>query len=153
MLETNSLKNPPFFPIFENSLCYQLIEFRILGDERGALVSLEGNINIPFDIKRVYYIYDTQPNVVRGKHSHKTLEQVLICLNGSCKISLDDGKYSTTIELNRPNQGLYIKSNIWREMSHFAHGTVLMVLANQIYDEKDYIRNYECFLKSKEAIS
>ncbi len=125
----------------------QIIDFEIKGDERGSLVALEGNKNIPFDIKRVYYIFATQKAVRRGFHAHKNLKQILICVSGSCKILLDDGKENTEILLNKPNQGLLIKSMIWREMFDFSPDCVLMVLADGYYDEQDYIRNYQEFLR------
>ena len=126
---------------------YKLIDMKIFGDERGKLVSLEGNKNIPFDIKRVYYIFDTLPDQVRGKHAHKDLEQIIVAMDGSCEFVLDDGKERKSIWLNRPDVGLYIGNNIWREMQNFSYGCKLMVLASKHYDEKEYIRNYDEFLK------
>lgn len=116
-----------------------------MGDERGSLISLEGNKNIPFAIKRVYYIWGTQSQTVRGKHSHPNLQQVAICVSGSCKFRLDDGDVKQIIELNTPSKGLFIGENIWREMYDFTPDCVLMVLANEHYDENEYIRNYEEF--------
>lgn len=126
---------------------YKLIDMKIFGDERGKLVSLEGNKNIPFDIKRVYYIFDTLPDQVRGKHAHKDLEQIIVAMDGSCEFVLDDGKERKSIWLNRPDVGLYIGNNIWREMQNFSYGCKLMVLASKHYDEKEYIRNYDDFLR------
>lgn len=125
---------------------YKLINMRIFGDERGKLVSLEGNKNIPFDIKRVYYIFDTLPDQIRGKHAHKDLEQIIVAMDGSCEFVLDDGKERKSIWLNRPDVGLYIGNNIWREMQNFSYGCKLMVLASKHYDEKEYIRSYDEFL-------
>lgn len=116
------------------------------GDERGQLVALEENKEIPFDIKRVYYIYDTLPGVRRGFHAHQNLQQILICVNGSCKIHLDNGYETAEVLLDKPYEGLYISNDIWREMYDFSEGAVLMVLASQFYDEKDYIRNYHDFI-------
>lgn len=116
------------------------------GDERGQLIALEENVNIPFDIKRVYYMFDTTFGVIRGKHAHKSLEQILICTSGSCKILLDDGKDKQIVELNKPYEGLYISNAIWREMYDFSSNAVLMVLASNYYDESDYIRDYNEFL-------
>ncbi len=124
----------------------KLINFEIKGDERGKLIALEENKNIPFEIKRVYYIYGTESGVRRGFHSHKKIEQVLICTSGSCKILLDDGHSKENIELNSPHQGLIITKDIWHEMYDFSPNCVLTVLANQHYDESDYIRNYADFL-------
>jgi dTDP-4-dehydrorhamnose 3,5-epimerase-like enzyme len=125
---------------------YFKCEFQIIGDERGSLVSLEANKNIPFDIKRIYYIFDTKQGVRRGFHAHKKLEQILICTSGSCDILLDDGEDKNIVRLNSKNEGLYISNNIWREMFNFSQDCVLMVLASEHYDESDYIRNYDDFL-------
>ena len=123
-----------------------LIEFNRLGDDRGALISLEQNKNIPFDIKRVYYIFDTQQGVARGFHAHKDLQQVAICVKGSCRFILDDGVQRESVILDKPNMGLFINSMMWREMHDFSGDCVLMVIANHHYDEADYIRNYDDFL-------
>ena len=129
---------------------YKLLKFKIMGDERGSLISLEQQKNIPFIVKRVYYIFGTKKNVVRGKHAHTNLQQVAICVSGSCKFLLDDGKIKKTILLDSPDKGLYIGKNIWRQMSNFSKDCVLMVLANQYYNEKEYIRDYNEFLKIKD---
>ena len=124
---------------------FRLIDFHIFGDDRGSLVSLEANKNIPFDIKRVYYIFDTKKDVVRGKHAHKNLQQILIAVNGSCKVLLDNKKEKQVFKLDNPAQGLYIKNNVWREMFDFSSDCVLMVLASEIYIKEDYIFDYEGF--------
>lgn len=121
-------------------------EFEPHGDDRGQLVALEENISIPFDIKRVYYMYDTLPGVARGHHAHKKLEQILICVHGSCKVLLDNGTEKVTVNLDKPNEGIYIANDIWREMFDFTEDAVLIVLASELYDESDYIRNYDDFL-------
>lgn len=126
---------------------YKLIDMKVFGDERGKLVSLESNKNIPFEIKRVYYIYDTLPEETRGKHSHKNLEQIIVAIDGACQFVLDDGKTREKVLLNRPDVGLYIGKNMWREMRHFSYGCKLMVLASDYYSEEEYIRNYDDFLK------
>ena len=126
---------------------YKLIKMDIFGDERGKLVSLESNKNIPFDIKRVYYIFDTIPEEKRGKHAHKELEQIIIAIDGSCQFMLDDGEKREEIWLNRPDIGLYIGKNMWREMRHFSYGCKLVVLASTHYNETEYIRSYEEFLE------
>ena len=126
---------------------YRLINMKIFGDERGKLVSLESNKNVPFEIKRVYYIYDTRPEQDRGMHAHKNMEQIIVAMDGSCQFVLDDGKSRETLWLNRPDVGLYIGKNMWREMKNFSYGCKLMVLASDYYDEKEYIRNYDEFLK------
>ena len=121
---------------------YKLMNMKVFGDERGKLVSLESNKNIPFDIKRIYYIFDTLPDQVRGMHAHKNLEQ----MDGACQFVLDDGKNREEVWLNRPDVGLYIGKNIWREMRHFSYGCKLLVLASEYYDENEYIRDYKEFL-------
>lgn len=125
----------------------QLIKFAMHGDERGNLVAIEESSDIPFDIKRVYYIFDTERDVIRGLHAHKRLEQVLICVHGSCIIKLDNGYEQCTIELKNPSEGLYIPKGIWREMYDFSSDAVLLVLASEHYDEEDYIRKYDDFIE------
>lgn len=127
---------------------YKLIKMNVFGDERGKLISLEGGKNIPFEIKRVYYIYDTLPEQDRGMHAHKELEQVIVAMDGACTFVLDDGKNREEVVLNRPDIGLYIGKNMWREMKNFSYGCKLMVLASTHYDENEYIRDYYEFLRS-----
>lgn len=117
------------------------------GDSRGQLVAIEEYDEIPFMIKRVYYIYDTNSDVTRGCHAHRTLKQLLVCVSGNCKIRLDDGKESQIVLLDKPNEGILICDTIWREMFDFSKDAVLLVLASDIYDEKDYIRDYQEFLR------
>jgi len=117
------------------------------GDERGQLIAIEENKDLPFDIKRVYYIYDTLPDVRRGFHAHKKLEQILLCVHGSCKIHLDNGYDTAEVTLDKPHEGLYISNDMWREMYDFSEGAVLLVLASEYYDESDYMRNYEDFIQ------
>ena len=121
--------------------------FQQHGDERGQLVALEECRDIPFEIKRVYYLYDTGENVTRGYHAHKNLKQILVCVKGSCKILLDNGKEKETVLLEKPYEGLYVTSNMWREMYDFSPDAVLLVLASELYNEDDYIRDYNEFLK------
>lgn len=120
--------------------------FQQHGDERGQLVALEEFKDIPFKIKRVYYMYDTGKGVRRGLHAHKSLEQILICIHGSCKILLDNGNEKKIVPLEKPYEGLYIANDMWREMYDFSPDAVLLVLASDFYDEKDYIRDYNEFL-------
>jgi len=124
-----------------------ILAFKILGDDRGSLISIEQSKNIPFDIKRVYYIFGTKQNIRRGFHAHKKLKQVAVCISGSCKFLLDNGETKKTTLLNRPDKGLLINDMIWHEMYNFSSDCVLMVLADDFYDENDYIRNYDEFLK------
>ncbi|MDY6450140.1 sugar 3,4-ketoisomerase [Acinetobacter faecalis] len=125
----------------------KLIPLQMHGDERGSLIALEKDKNIPFEIKRVYYLFNTVEGVRRGFHAHKNLSQVVIAVRGSCRFLLDDGKEKINLLLDNPAQGLLIESAIWREMYDFSEDCVLMVLANNFYDENDYIRNYDDFLK------
>ena len=127
---------------------YRLIQMQIHGDHRGKLVSLESLRNCPFEIKRCYYIFDTLPEQVRGLHAHTDMEQILIALDGACQIVLDDGLgVKEKFWLNTPEIGLYIGKNIWREMQHFSYGCKLLVLASDYYDEREYIRDYQEFLR------
>lgn len=121
--------------------------FQQHGDERGQLVALEEMKDIPFEIKRVYYMYDTGEGVRRGFHAHKSLEQILICIHGKCKILLDNGEEQKVVPLEKPYEGLYIANDMWREMFDFSPDAVLMVLASDFYKEEDYIRNYDEFIK------
>lgn len=121
--------------------------FQPHGDDRGQLVALEEFKDIPFQIRRVYYMYDTGEGVRRGFHAHKSLEQILICIHGSCKILLDDGSEKKVVPLERPYEGLYVSNAMWREMFDFSPDAVLLVLASELYDEEDYIRNYDEFLR------
>ncbi|ARI64638.1 WxcM-like domain-containing protein [Salmonella enterica] len=123
----------------------QLIPLQVHGDERGTLISLERDKNIDFEIRRVYYIFDTKQGVVRGFHAHKNLKQLIIPVRGSCRFILDDGYERVSILLDNPSQGLLVNSLIWREMSDFSDDCVLMILASNEYDESDYIRDYEVF--------
>ena len=129
---------------------YRLIDFKTLGDDRGSLIAIEEGYNAPFDIKRVYYLFDTKKDVERGFHAHKNLKQICIVLKGECTFTLDDGNKREEIVLNNPNKGLYIENLIWREMKDFSSDCVLVVLASEHYDESDYIRDYEVFKKEVE---
>lgn len=121
------------------------IPLQVHGDDRGALVSLERERNIPFDIRRVYYIFDTKQGVTRGFHAHRKLKQVAIAVKGSCRFILDDGNERVNVILDNPTQGLLINSFVWREMTDFSEDCVLMVLADMEYEESDYIRDYSTF--------
>lgn len=126
---------------------YRLIKFNVFADARGKLVPLEAEKDIPFEIKRVYYIFDTLPDETRGKHSHKKLQQIIIAIDGSCSIMLDNGKERKKIRLNRPDEGLYIVEGIWREMNEFSYGCKLLVLASEHYDPDEYIRDHSKYIK------
>lgn len=125
----------------------KLISLQTHGDERGSLVALEEGKNIPFTIKRVYYLFKTKQGVSRGFHAHKTLKQVAIVVRGSCRFLLDDGHEKVDVLLDNPAHGLLIESFMWREMHDFSDDCVLMVLADQLYDENDYVRNYDDFIE------
>ncbi|MBJ7278475.1 WxcM-like domain-containing protein [Marinobacter salarius] len=125
----------------------QWIDFPPLGDERGGLVALEGNKTVPFEIKRVYYLFGTRADVSRGFHAHKALKQVAVCVAGKCKMLLDNGTERAEVWLDSPTRGLFINDMIWREMHDFSPDCVLLVLASENYDEADYIREYHDFIK------
>lgn len=124
----------------------QTINFKELGDRRGSLLALEGNKNVPFEIKRVYYIYNTENGVSRGFHAHKELLQLAICISGSCRFIMDNGINKEEIILNLPSTGLLIPNMIWHEMHDFSDDCIIIVLANEVYQESDYIRDYTEFL-------
>lgn len=126
---------------------YKLVDFKTLGDERGSLIAIEKGYNAAFDIKRVYYIFDTKEGVERGFHAHINLKQICIAVKGSCSFVLDDGNKREEIKLDNPNKGLFIEGLIWREMKDFSSDCVLVVLASEYYDESDYIRDYDNFLE------
>lgn len=121
--------------------------FQPHGDDRGQLISLEEENDIPFAIKRVYFMYDTKEGVVRGKHAHRSLEQILVCIHGSCKILLDNGHEKKVVNLEKPYEGLYVANDMWREMFDFSPDAVLEVFASEVYKEEDYIRDYDEFLE------
>lgn len=128
----------------------KLIYFDVVGDNRGNLISLEGLKNIPFEIKRVYYIYGVSDKEPRGFHAHKELKQVAFCISGSCEMLLDDGERRESVLLNNPNIGVFIGSMTWREMHNFSKDCVLVVLASEYYNEDDYIRDYDIYKKMVE---
>lgn len=116
------------------------------GDEQGMLVALEERKNIDFEIKRIYYIYNTVGCVTRGRHAHKDMKQVLLPVKGTCQILVDNGKESKKVVLDTPNRGIYITGLVWREMMNFSKDCVLLCLVNTYYDTGDYIRKYDEFL-------
>lgn len=129
--------------LFPNCELHKLV---VKGDERGSLIALEAERNVPFPIARVYYIFGTQPGAERGFHAHRDLYQLAVCVRGSCAIKLDDGRNRQEFRLDRPDLGLQIGPLIWREMREFSEDAVLMVLASAPYDEADYIRDYDEFV-------
>ena len=125
----------------------RLLEWKDLGDERGNLVVVEGNMDIPFEIKRIFYIYGSDDTVVRGQHANRLSEFVMINVSGTSKVKVDNGEESRVIELNRPRMGLYLKNNIWKDMYDFTADSILLVLASEHYDESEYIRDYQEYLR------
>lgn len=126
---------------------YKILEFGDLGDERGNLVVVEGEQDIPFEIKRVFYIYGSDSEVVRGQHANRNSEFVLINVSGTSKVRVDNGFEEAVIELNRPRMGLYLPTMLWKDMYEFSEDSVLLVLTNTHYDGSEYIRDYDEYLK------
>lgn len=126
-----------------------VIELTKIHNRSGNLTSLEGNIDIPFDVKRLYYLYDVPGGAERGGHAHKELHQLIIAASGCFDVVLDDGKNKKVVELNRPYFGLYVVPGIWRELINFSSGAICLVLASEKYMKDDYIREYIDFLKWK----
>lgn len=124
----------------------KILDIETHSDERGSLAVIESMNDIPFDIKRIYYLFSNQEGVVRGKHAHKNLKQVYIAISGSCKVILDDGTKKTEIILDNPMQGIFIDEVIWRELSNLSKDCVLLVLADNVFEEDDYIHDYSEFL-------
>ena len=132
---------------------YKIIEFVDLGDERGNLVVIEGEgMDIPFDIKRVFYIYGSDRTVVRGQHANKETEFLLVNVAGTSKVRVDNGRESAIVELNKPRMGLYLSSMLWKDMYDFSEDSVLLVLASRHYDGSEYIRNYEEYIAELQKV-
>lgn len=123
----------------------QIIEIPKIENAKGNIGVIENDV-VPFEIKRVYYLYDVPSSAKRGGHAHKDLQQLLVPLSGSFDVVLKDGIEEVTVTLNKPDKGLLISSNIWRELENFSSGAVCMVIASQVYTEEDYIREYDDFL-------
>jgi hypothetical protein len=126
----------------------QIVELPKISDVRGNLTFIEGENHVPFDIKRVYYLYDVPGGAERGGHAHKELHQLIVAMSGSFDVILDDGHAKKRIHLNRSYQGLYVCPMIWRELDNFSSGSVCMVLASNVYEESDYYRDYDQFLEA-----
>lgn len=131
----------------------KLVQLPKIPDKRGNLTFIESGRNIPFEIKRVFYLYDIPTEESRGAHAHKDLHQFLICLGGSFDVLLDDGRERTTVHMNRPWQGLHIPPMIWAAELNFDPSSICLVLVSDFYDESDYIRNYDDFLRSVDFIN
>lgn len=127
----------------------RLIDLPKISDPRGNLTFIEGGRHVPFDIRRVYYLYDVPGGSERGGHAHRNLAQLIVAMSGSFDVALDDGKEQRRFHLNRSYFGLYVPQMIWRELDNFSSGSVCMVLASNPFDEADYYRDYEEFLKAK----
>jgi len=125
----------------------EIIQIPKIEDYRGNIAVIENDV-IPFPIKRVYYLFDVPSTAHRGGHSHKEQSEMLVALSGSFDVVLNDGKNKQTITLNKPDKGLLIKTNIWRELENFSSGAVCLVVASDVYDEADYIRDFAEFLES-----
>jgi hypothetical protein len=123
----------------------KIVKLPIISDPRGNLTFIEGDVHLPFPIRRVYYLYDVPGGAQRGGHAHKDLQQLIVAISGSFDVIIDDGKKQKRVSLNRSYLGLHIGSMIWREMDNFSSGAVALVLASQKYEESDYIRDYEAF--------
>ena len=124
-----------------------LIHFRPLGDERGSLIAIEAEKSVPFEVRRVYYIFATKEGVERGFHAHKALNQVAVAVTGSCEMVLDDGECENSVLLDSAQKGVLIGPGVWRVMRNFSSDCVLLLLADQHYDEADYIRDYQEFIE------
>jgi hypothetical protein len=130
----------------------KLIDLPKIGEPRGNLTFIEGGHHVPFDIKRVYYLYDVPGGAERGGHAHKDLHQLIVAMSGSFDIVLDDGLQKRRFHLNRSYHGLYVCPMIWREMDNFSSGAVCLVLASNLYDEADYYRDYQGFLRALPSV-
>jgi hypothetical protein len=128
-----------------------IINLPKIADPRGNLTFIEGGKHVPFQIQRVYYLYDTPGGAERGGHAHKNLHQLIVAMSGSFDVVLDDGKEKKRFHLNRSYYGLYVCPMIWRELDNFSSGSVCMVLASNFYDESDYYRDFQEFLKVLKA--
>jgi dTDP-4-dehydrorhamnose 3,5-epimerase-like enzyme len=129
----------------------QLIDLQKISDPRGNLTFVEGGRHVPFEIRRVYYLYDVPGGATRAAHGHRALHQLMVAMSGSFDVSLDDGREKRRFHLNRSYVGLYIPPMIWRDLDNFSSGSVCMVLASEYYDEADYFRDYDQFLEAARA--
>jgi glyoxylate utilization-related uncharacterized protein len=130
----------------------RILNFAKISSENGSLTAIEAHRHVPFEIKRVYYLYDVPGGGARGEHAHKALEQVIIAMSGSFDVHVDDGRQKTTFHLNRSYQGLYLAPGTWRRLDNFSSASVCVVLASAFFSESDYIRNYDEFLKTRESL-
>ena len=126
----------------------RMIDLPKIVDPRGSLTFVEGGRHVPFEIRRVYYLYDVPGGAARAGHGHKTLEQLIVAVSGSFDVAVDDGRSKTSYHLNRADSGLYMPSMIWRQIDNFSTGSVCMVLASDYFDEADYYRDYDAFVRA-----
>lgn len=131
----------------------RLIDLPKISDPRGNLTFIEGGCHIPFDIKRVYYLYDVPGGAERGAHGHRRLQQFIVAMSGSFDVILDDGYNKRTVHMNRSYYGLYVSPMMWRDITNVSSGAVLMVLASELYDESDYFRDYDQFIAAVRSLS
>jgi hypothetical protein len=129
-----------------------IVHFPKIHNRAGNITPIQNGIEVPFSIKRVYYLYDVPGGESRGAHGHKSLQQIIIAASGSFDVTLDDGINKKTIQLNRPNYGLHVCPGMWRDLSNFSSGAICLVLASELYDQGDYLRDYEEFIKFKKQI-
>lgn len=128
---------------------FKIIDIPKIEDFRGNIAVIEKSV-LPFEIKRVYYLFDIPSSAKRGGHSHKKLRQILIAISGSFDVVLKDGKIKNTVTLNKPDKGLLIENNTWRELENFSSGAVCLVLASEVFDEEDYIRDFDEFIATRQ---
>ena len=136
------------FTVFDCSI----IHFPKINNRAGNITSVQNRIEIPFETKRIYYLYDVPGGESRGAHAHKSLEQIIIAASGSFDVTIDDGRNKKTVQLNRPYFGLHINPFIWRDLSNFSSGAICLVLASELYDANDYIRDYSQFNELKNEV-
>ncbi|GEO03230.1 dTDP-6-deoxy-3,4-keto-hexulose isomerase [Adhaeribacter aerolatus] len=126
-----------------------IIHFPKISNRAGAITPIQNKIDVPFEVKRVYYLYDIPAGESRGAHAHQILEQVIIAASGSFDVTLDDGRNKKTVQLNRPNLGIHVLPGMWRDIYNFSSGAICLVLASELYDSSEYIRDYDSFIKYK----
>jgi dTDP-4-dehydrorhamnose 3,5-epimerase-like enzyme len=129
-----------------------LIHLPRIGNRAGNITVVQNGLEVPFDIQRIYYLYDIPGGESRGAHAHRNLNQLVIAAGGSFDITIDDGRNKKTVQLTRPNYGLYIRPGMWRDISNFSSGAICLVLASALYSAEDYIRDYDEFLEYKKGL-